>query len=816
MNNVVLEKLQWNDLLARLAAKTQTVEGRDICRTLQPNLSREDIASRWSQLEPLRNLIRSGYTPPLDELPIMRPIFQGASLGQILDGESLWTVLHLLQTVRHFHRFATDFQEKCPSLLRFQKLTYPLPQLATAIEKAISPDGEILDTASAELQKLRRQKLSIRQKIEDEIKQLLTKQNIEMYLQDKFFTMRSDRYVIPIRLDGRGRVKGSIYDTSESGQTLYIEPESIRPLNETLLEVELSEKLEVLRIFRELSGQVTEEVEVLKANYEYLIELDVLTAQASLAVDLDAGPVTLSDRPCLHLVKARHPLVSTPSGGAAIANDVALEPDQRLLIVSGPNAGGKTIVLKTVGLLHLMAKAGLLLPADAASEIFLFDRLYIEMGDAQNLEANLSTFSGHVLGLKPILEKARPNDLVLLDELAVGTEPLTGSAIGQAVLEELANQGVFGVVTTHFDNLKGLAVTDKRYRNGSMEFSTADLKPTYRLILDIPGQSYGIELAEQIGLPARVIDRAKTLRGQTGNTLDQLVEELQRKRESAETQQREYEKLRLEMEAQKHRWETEREALKKSKADASEKIKSRYEHQIDELKVEFNETLEELKKTLKQAKKQEGSNQPLQDSANQKRREAEEKLAQLEGSLSKLGDDFQLQKEIPGEPATLEDLDVGDRVYVISLDHEATVTKVNKGDPATIEVSAGLIKLKPPIQDLRKLPPEEAPTSTKKKKKAQAKPRGTERSGLVLPTPTNSIDLRGLDADRALDRTWAFIDKAVMRGENHLILIHGHGTAKLKKTIRTALAKDSPYNLDFRPGEQEEGGDGVTVVDLNV
>ncbi|MFW7381073.1 MAG: endonuclease MutS2 [Oligoflexus sp.] len=815
MNNVVLEKLQWNDLLHLLADRTQTIEGREICENLQPNLQKDEIESRWNQLEPLRNLIRTGYTPPIGDIPILHAVFRGAALGQILDGESLRNVLHLLQAVKNFHRFAKDFQEKCPALLRYQKVTYPLPQLTSAIEKAVSPEGDILDTASPELQRIRRQKVSMRKTIENEIKQLLTNNELETYLQDKFFTIRAERYVIPIRLDGRGRVKGSIHDTSDSGQTLYMEPEVIRPMNETLLELELSEKLEVLRIFRELSAQVAQDVDVLQANYESMIELDVLIAQASLAVNLDAGRVRLSDKPCLKLLEARHPLVKTPGGGAALANTIDLLDKQKILIVSGPNAGGKTIVLKTVGMLHLMAKAGLLLPASPESELYLFENLYIEMGDSQNLAASLSTFSGHVLGLKPILEQACSKDLVLLDELAVGTEPMTGSAIGQAVLEELAAKGVSSVVTTHFDSLKGLAVGDQRYRNGSMEFSTATLKPTYRLILDIPGQSYGIELAEQIGLPTHVIRRAKELRGQSGSSLDQLVEDLQRKKEEADQQRQSYEKLRLEVEAEKHRWEAERTALQKSKAEASEKIKSRYQDQVDDLKVDFHETLEDLKKSLKDLKKSQADDDVWRDVLQQQKKGAEEKLSQLEGSISKLGDDFKLKKEMPGTAASLDDLDIGDRVYVISLDHEATVTKIQKGPSSVIEVSAGLIKLKPALQDLRKLPPEDESSLGKRMKSSRTQAKGPEHR-LVLPSLTNSVDLRGLDADRALDRTWAFIDKAVMRGENDLILIHGHGTDKLKKTIRMALAKDSPYNLDFRPGEKEEGGDGVTVVHLSV
>lgn len=812
----ILEKLEWPILLKQLAAKTQTIEGRQICLNLKPDLSAGDVRTQWEEIEPIRRLIQSGYTPPIGELPQMNGIFRAASLGQFMDGPSLWDVLTLLTTVKHFQRFAGDFADKYPILMRYQKMIYSLPKLAQAIEKAISPDGQILDTASSELSKIRRQKKSIRQRIEKQITSLLTDNALEIYLQDKFFTIRADRYVIPIRLDGRGRVKGSIHDTSESGQTLFIEPEAIKPMNENLLELELSEKLEVLKIFRELSAAVSSETELLEANYRYLIELDVLSAKAAYAVDCEATTPIISSTPCLKLKRARHPLISSN----AVANDIEMSPDQRILIVSGPNAGGKTVVLKTVGIIHLMAKAGLLIPIDSDSEIYLFDRLYIEMGDNQNITANLSTFSSHVLGLKPILENSTKDDLVLLDELATGTEPLTGSAIGQAVLEELLRRQVTGIVTTHFDSLKGLAVRETHFRNGSMEFSLENLKPTYKLVLDIPGQSYGIELAQQIGLPEKVIERATELKGRSATNLDRLIEDLQKKHFETKRQKEEYEALRIEMEASRHRWEIERELLSESKGRASKAIQNRYQSELEELRTEFNRTLEELKLNLRRIKKDPSILQQIEDNTKTIESFADEKWKDISVSLTNLNKDFNANQKIPGEVATRENVKIGTKVFVISLKHEATVTKADFETGDNIEVSAGLIKLKPPLQDLRVLSERHKDSSAGSKIRNKAISEGSnnkqDKRALVLGSSTNSIDLRGLDSEAALNRVWDFIDKAVMRGETDVLLIHGHGTDRLKKTIRSALAKESPYPLDFRAGHKEEGGDGVTIVHLNI
>lgn len=827
INELTLEKLQWSQLLENLAAEAQTLEGREACSKLHPTFPAPAIEQRWDDVIPLRDLIRSGYRPPIGELPELRPVFRGASLGQILDGESIWNVFLLLQTVRSVHQFAVDKQERCKTLARFYRLIYPLPKLARTIEKTLTPEGELQDEASPELKRIRQQKLSMRKKIESMIKQLLTDQQLETYIQDKFFTVRSDRYVVPIRIDGRGRVKGSIYDTSDSGQTLYIELAEIRPLNDALLELESSEKLEILRIFKELSSLIAADLEVLTGNYENLIELDVLTAEAGLAVKLEAGPAALSEKPSLRLVEARHPLLVLGTQGQgrsrAVANSVDLQDGQLSLIVSGPNAGGKTVILKTVGLVHLMAKARLLLPVEPQSSLYLFDSIFVEIGDAQNLSANLSTFSGHLMGLKPVLLQSSERDLVLLDELAVGTEPQTGCAIGQAVLEELANRKAHCIVTTHFDNLKSLALNDTRFRNGSMEFSTRDLKPTYKLVLDIPGQSYGIEVAEHIGLPRHVIERAKDLRGRTSSTMDQILESWQALREQAEEEKSRYSKLKLEMESQKHRWEQEREALASAKNDISVRIRARYQDQLDNLKATYEEQLDELRQFAKEQKKQTEKETVAPEVLREALRDRQNKMdglgRQFQNEIDALKQEFDAGGELPGTTCTIDDLSVGSRVFMISMGKEAVVSKVQKSPPV-VEITAGLLKLRPSVQDLRLL--SGSTTESRKPTKSPSQSRGSSASSekgtvsFVVPTPTNSLDLRGMDSDSALEKTWNFIDKAVLRGESHVILIHGHGTDILKRSLRRALAKDAPYPLDFRPGESEEGGDGVTVVQLRL
>jgi DNA mismatch repair protein MutS2 len=827
MTPSTLSNLQWDLLLDKLAGHAQTTPARQLCLNLPVNLSKTEIEQRWEEVEPIRALVSKGYTPPVGELGFMEPIFKSIKVGQILDGEALRDILVLLDTTKRVQRFTLDFGGDNRTLGNIGRLLYPLPKLMAAISSSIGPNGEILDTASPELARIRAGKSSLRTRIEHEIRQLLVSDQIETYLQDKFFTIRADRYVIPIRLDGRGRVKGSIYDTSASGQTLYIEPAKIAPLNEELLELELSEKLEIIRIFRELSATITTEYDILFENYQNIIKLDFLTAQALLAQSYHAVAVPIVDRPILSLYNARHPLVTSPDNKPAIPNDILLGDNQTSLIISGPNAGGKTVVLKTVGIIHLMAKAGLMLPVDERSRIYLFDQVYISLGDAQNLTAGLSTFSGHIQGLNPIIEKATAHDLVLLDELAVGTDPQTGSAIAQAILENLAARAIHTISSTHFDALKGLAVTDRSFRNGSMEFSFRHLKPTYKLVLDLPGQSFGIEVAQQMGLEPSIIERATQLKGASGTHLDKLVDALGALREEAREEKERAERMRLEMEEQKAHFQRECQAVAELRRTVTAKIREKYDSQIQDIRREANEAIESMHKLISEARRASKNIPQLQEEFQRRRHIVRENVGRLNGALDELNQDaFSPQ----GGPLDYTGIKVGDKVIVATLKQEGVIRKISSGEltPASlIEVAIGSLNVKvradqllSPGSKAAELAPAKPRTQSPKGTRPEAAPAGagTPEGGktieFAISTPTNSLDLRGRDVDSAISATWQFIDKAVLRGEKILIIIHGHGTDRLKRALRSELGQNSPYPLSFRPGEDKEGGDGVTVIKL--
>ena len=809
-----LEKLEWSLLTTRLATYAQTDEGQAACNALIPNRDKDTIANRWTDVTALRDIARSGYKAPVGSLKKPHQVFKAAEKGQLLEGSDFRLVFEILMSTKRVLAFAASFASKSMALQHARGALYPLPKLIQAIEKSVAPDGTLLDEASDELAAIRGQKSSLRKRIEETITRIMYEQDVMDYLQDDFYTVRNEKYVIPVRLDGRGRVKGHIVDTSDSGQTLFLEPTAIAHMNNDLHDLDVAEKLEIIRIFRELSSHVAKELDALRINYKDLVELDVMTAEAVLATELDAGAVELSETPCLCLIDARHPLIKTPAGKTAEPNTIILDnrdgKPQRVLVVSGPNAGGKTVVLKTTGLLHLMARAGLLIPAEPQSKMYIFDTIHLEMGDAQNITANLSTFSGHLLGLKPIIEKATPKDLVLLDELATGTEPQTGAAIARAVLEHLAENQVTTIATTHFDGLKGLAVGDHRYRNASMEYEEATYRPTYRLILDVPGQSYGLELATQMGLASHIIERARALRGDSHAALDEAISALQSARIESEKLRKQLDKELIDAQAAKARWEEECRLLEQQRAKATRSVAAKLEGEVDTLRSAFEDQARELRDVVKEFR----TGNVDANSAYEKKREAEAKLREIESSVSRMATTG-TQADLPGTPIVAEDLREGMPVYVLPLKREGIIAKVGASANDPIEVQVGIIKVRVGILDLRKTRGADKPLVpvTKQKRPAVAIPAAKpEVPDFVPQTPRNTLDVRGADADTAVEKSLNFIDKSMLAGESFIVIIHGHGSDRLKSSIRTMLKHNCPYNITFRGGESGEGGDGVTVI----
>jgi DNA mismatch repair protein MutS2 len=498
------------------------------------------------------------------------------------------------------------------------------------------------------------------------------------------------------------------------------------------------------------------------------------------------------------------------------------------MIISGPNAGGKTVVLKTVGMLLCMMKAGLLLPADGESRLYNFRRLYLNLGDAQNLSADLSTFSGHLSELKPLFADASTVDLVCLDEIAVGTEPQTGAAIAQAILEFLANKKILSLVTTHFEGLKTLALHNRLFRNAAMEYGVNTMHPTYRLAMDIPGQSYGLEVARQVGLPAAVIARAQEIRGSKIGELEQafadLLGERQKLAESRQLVEMEVSKA----ETARVHWQKEREALQEARAQMAKKLNAKYLQELEQHRQEYDALIASLRKSEEQLAKKAAAAARLDGDEASSYQEASAGLkSTLQGmkqSIGQLGQQFSVKEEHPGKAVSFDQLQVGDTVFVIPLGKTAVVKRAAKTAQEKIEVASGMVKFYLLAENLRKLNGEAARKHQAQEKRSPERRTAKEKlqhqaqDQPVTPyqtLPVNTLDLRGQEVAGALIQLWKFIDAAVMRGENTVTIIHGHGYGSLKQAVREALTGDKNFAMEIRPGNEDEGGDGVTVVTIS-
>lgn len=799
MNSKLIEKLEWKLLLNILEDYCQTQEAKENAQALIPKLRKEEVLERWSAVEPLLSLVRINVHPHLGEVDPIHNLLKALSKGRILEAEQFKSVLNVLTTTEQLFDFAKNYASTCSTLQKSQKRIHPLKNLSKQISNSIDENGLIRDNATPELAQIRSQKRSLRKRIEELISAVSQNADFSKYIQDDYVTMREDRFVIPVKLDGRGRVPGTIIDTSASGQTLFIEPASVQSQNQTLKELELSEKLEIFKILKDLSHSVSREADKLKENYEEIVSIDSMFAEAKLSYNLDARPIPLSDEAKIHLIEAVHPLLKFHKGGKAIANDVTLKEGQKCLIISGPNAGGKTVVLKTVGMIHMMVAAGLMPPVGAGSEIFLFENMFIEMGDTQDLSSQLSTFSGHLMGLKPILENAKKSDIVFLDEICVGTEPQTGAALAQSILEDLANKGVWTISTTHYDNLKILAMNNNKFRSGAMGYDEKH-SPTYKLNVDMPGLSFGLEVAEGVGLSPKIVQRARELHGEQASEFEDALAKLAKQVSLYESKVQETEAANKKAEEARLRWKSEVEVLKKKRHELAEGVLEQYELEYRTLRDKFEDTFKKMKK----------------EGLDKDKKELSETLKTFKKGLSKLEQEQIAKEDDDKKLVDFATLKAGDSVYLSRFKKVGKVLKKGKSPEDKIEVEVGALKFQVYVKDLRI-----APNSRVKKPhqhlqsypKRESSPSKEERI-VTLSTATNTLDIRGQSVDDGLDKMWKFIDAAILRGEHAIIVIHGHGTQVLKQAVRSSLENNSPYDLDFYPGSHGEGGDGVTIVQL--
>jgi DNA mismatch repair protein MutS2 len=788
VNEKGLHDLGWAQLCAELAARARTPMGRERCSALLPGVDPDAARQKLLLVEEARLLRRHERELPLADALDVRPSLGRAAREGTLEPAELLQVSRLIRATESARRFCFSQADRAPlHFARAQELSELVP-LARELERAFDPGGKLLDTASALLGELRERARGLHRAIKQRIEELLKDEKIVPMLREAYYSVRGDRYVLPVRAEHRSHLPGIVHNASNSGQTLFIEPQQLLELGNQLTIAEAGALEEEQRILHELSGAVGRQAPALEHDVKVIAVLDEAAAAGRLSDDLDAGAPELGGER-FELRKARHPLlVLQRKPKAVVANDIALPAPAQALIVSGPNAGGKTVAITAVGLCALMARAGLPIPAEAGSRMPLYRTVYTAIGDEGDLARDLSTFTAHLSALKWILEAAGPGALALIDEIAADTDPREGAAIAIAALEKLVAAGTQVLITTHLEELKALALADPRFAPASMGFDVERLAPTYRLRLGEVGASSAIEIARRVGLPEDVCARAREILGSGSSAVSQAVERLEAERAEAARLRAELSSARVDLERERSSLQSERERLreleKQTRAGARAEL-------IEDLRKR-REEMAGLVARLQAA--------PAMAGAVEAQRAIESAVAAEEREQAR-------EEEPEALPAGA--LEPGARVKHVRLGTDGVVLEVQDG---TATVQMGALRSKVPLEDLVPIGREVRKAGFRKSKAERM-----ERAEQARPAPVQVrvplLDVRGMRVDEALRALDLELDRALRAGEERVQVLHGHGSGALKAAVREHLQR-SPYVSRSRPAEQHEGGDGVTVAEL--
>ncbi len=792
-----LEALEWGKVVSRLRQHASSDPGRELCEGISPGTDLDAIRISLEENRDGRRMLIDEGPLSLEGLKEISPAVEKAGKGASLSPAELVLVGATARTGERTRRFFEDRRGKHPRLAHHAKGLPPLRDLADEIEFKIDASGNVLDRASPALGSLRRQVTQLRTRLQKTADEIIASPRFARHIQEAYATVRSGRLVIPFKVAAKGLFPGIVHDTSQSGQTVFFEPEELVYLNNEIKMAEIEVEREIARILAELSGKVARRSDELLACRAILARLDLIQARCLLAEDLSAAEPTVNASGEVNLLSARHPLMVL-ARKEIVPNDLSLGRPYRCLILTGPNAGGKTVALKTMGLLTLMAMAGLSVPATGDSTVSTFPRVFVSLGDEQSVEQDLSTYSAHVRRLNEILSGADRGSLVLLDEVVSGTDPREGAAIARGFLETLADREVRVLATTHFEELKGIAFGDRRFENGSMEFDTEALRPTYRLRLGVPGRSMAMEIARALGFPEEVLSRAKRYLSGEEKKLDEVLARLEREREKLSAEAAELAAKRSEAEGERRLLKSLLDRAREEESKALEKGRHKIREEIRKAESELRAVTEELRKERKIETVRKAST--VLREWKEKARAAEEEDPVVRAMMSRTA---------PLPPGAV--LYPGQKVYLSPLHKEGEVSAPAGPEENGVEVLVGGMKTRVPRDQVRVFAgdrPAAVPAAF-----GTGRGSGESASEVYLQTPGNTLDLRGMYVDDALAEVDAFLDRLSLAQTPHAFLIHGHGTGALKTGVRRHL-KTSPYAKRFFSAPRAQGGDGATIVVL--
>jgi DNA mismatch repair protein MutS2 len=791
--------LEWSKLLDNLAAHARSPLGAARCRSIALTADLEQAVRRRDQTTEVAKLFDSADPLPAFSFPDIRDPLARAQKGAVLDTHELRDHAAVLALWDEAHRYLSRHRTDAPELWSVGGMLRDgeaLRALKQSLNGAIDQDGSLKESATPELRRLTHHVNELKQEIRQQLDRLLGSRRYADVLQEHYFDLREGRYVVPVKIEMQARVPGIVHDVSSSGATVFVEPRELVDLNNAIKVADLEVEREVRRILRELSGLVAAQADLIRAGLETLAELDAIFARASFGRQLRAHPVSLNGEGRITLKQARHPLL-VMSKDRVVANDILLDESVQVLILSGPNTGGKTVTLKIVGLFALMAQAGLMLPCEPDSDMALFEHIFADIGDAQDLARDLSSFSAHMTQMVQLLREATPGPdcdvknqfsrgLILLDEPVTSTDPTEGAALAEALLCRLAALGMKVVATTHYRALKALAQTKPGFANASVEFDVATMSPTYRLFMGVPGGSSALEIAGRLGMDQALIEEARLRLEKDDRAFERMLQDLQARQRKLADDLLQAAAARAQAEEAERLAKDQLAKLESTEQEERKGIKKKLQEQFSRARAEVQATVDEVKREQRLIKA----------------KEAKQRLIELEAKAR-----TELLPQAAAVP--LDQLAAGDQVEIAGLGMMGTLLEVPRGKKR-VRIKVGEGEVLATVANLIGLSREDG-------RGAGAGPRAERRpAGAARPYHAEEqtiIDVRGKAADEALDEVVAALDRAVMEGAPYVRVIHGHGTGRLKGALRDYF-RDSPYVEEYRPGDRSEGGDGVTVARL--
>lgn len=785
-----VKTLELDKIKNEAAQMAATKLAREAILNLTPVSDFDYVKKSLQEVSIACSLIREFGPPPFGGIQDLREILKKAGKGIVLSVKELVDVRNTLYGFNALKRYFDQIKDNLaveiidnyykPVIDVGDKISL-LPVLAQELDKCLDDYGGIRDTASPKLAGIRSEKIRLSREIQNRMESIISNSRFQKMLQDTLITKRRDRYVVPVKSEYRNAFQGIVHDQSASGVTLFIEPLQVVNLNNRMSELDKEEEKEINRILKILSEMVAEELVIIQVNLEAATVLDMVFAKAEYSRKTGGIEPEINDQGIVNIVQGRHPLLREK----AVPINIRVGGDFNTLVITGPNTGGKTVALKTVGLFVLMAECGFHIPAERGTDLAVFKKVFVDIGDEQSIEQNLSTFSSHINRIKEFLEKADQGSLVLMDELGAGTDPSEGSALGIAIMDELLERKAVTIVTTHYSQLKNYAYNKEGVENASVDFDINTLEPTYRILMGIPGGSNAFAIARRLGVPEEIVEKASSLLSEDEISVERIITELNQERDKYEKLKKDYE-LRLgETAVLKKEYETLLESLEMRKQDIIEKARERAAEIINKAEKETRNILQDLKKREFTS-----------------RAEIDRKGNEIKQAFSVLEKMIEAEEQAEGEPEPDIDFIPGEQVRIRSTGATGQIISVDREKGEAV-VQAGIMTIKAGFADLVKIKEEE-----NKEKKMIAKYR-VSKSTRVKPT----LDLRGERYENAVSLVEKYLDNVFLAGYKQVELIHGKGTGALREAVWSVL-KEHKHVLDYRLGYQEEGGTGVTIVTI--